>query len=133
MNPTPMNWTIILLFSVFGIIMGILAVHGYTHQIEPFLWLLFGIAAALVVSKNVTEKTFVHALIIGLSWGILNGVIQSAFFDQYIANNPHLQANFNRTTAFNPRYLGLLSGPVIGIVTGLALGGMTLLCGKIWR
>jgi hypothetical protein len=133
MNQTRMNWTLILLFSTFGVIMGFLAVNGYTHKIEPFLWLLFALAAALTVSKNVDDKVFMHGFIIGLSWGILNGVIQSAFFDQYLANNPHLSANFNKITFMNPRYIGLLSGPVIGLITGLVLGGISLLCGKIWR
>jgi hypothetical protein len=127
-----MNLTLILLFSTFGIVMGFLAVKGYTHKIEPFLWLLFACIVALTVSKNVNDKIFIHGLIIGLAWGILNGLSQSIFFSQYIANNPHLQESFNKTGSMNPKYLGLITGPIIGLIMGLVLGGLSLLFKKIW-
>ncbi|HEX6181250.1 MAG TPA: hypothetical protein VFZ47_08365, partial [Chitinophagaceae bacterium] len=64
-----MNWLLIILLSVFGGIMGLLSIKGYTQKIEPFLWILFAIATALVLSRNVENRAFVHALIIGFCWG----------------------------------------------------------------
>jgi len=132
MNLKIMNWTIILLLSSFGLIMGLLSIKGYTQKIEPFLWLLFGIITALVLSKNTDNKTFLHALLIGLLWGVLNGIAQSVFFDQYLANNTNLQERFKQSTFMHPRYFVLLTGPVIGLITGLVLGGLALLFKKIW-
>lgn len=127
-----MNWLLILLLSSFGFIMGILGVKGFTQKIEPFLWLCFGIVVALVLSKNIAYKPFVHALLIGLGWGIANGLIQASYFDSYLANNPLLQKNFEKITFIQPRYFPLITGPVIGLITGLVLGGMVLLFKKFW-
>lgn len=127
-----MNWTIILLLSSVGLIMGLLSINGYTQKIEPFLWLLFGTIAALVLSRNTDHKIFLHALLIGLFWGVLNSIIQSAFFDQYLANNTNLQERFKQPVFIKPRYFVLVTGPVIGLITGLFLGGLTLLLKKIW-
>ncbi len=126
-----MNWTIILLLSSFGLVIGLLSINGYTQKIEPLLWLFFGIIAALILSRNIDTRTFFHALLVGLFWGILNGIIQSAFFEQYLANNANLQERFKQSSFIQPRYLVLLIGPVIGMITGLVLGGLTLLVKKI--
>lgn len=127
-----MNWTVIFLLSSAGLIMGLLSINGFTQKIEPFLWLLFGVIAGLVLSRNIDHKTFLHALLTGLFWGVLNGIIQSAFFDQYLAHNPNLQERFKQSTFIRPRYFVLVTGPVIGLITGLVLGGLTLLLKKIW-
>lgn len=127
-----MNWTVIILLSSFGAVMGVLAVKGFTQKIEPLLWLCFGIASALVLSKNIDQKPFLHGLFIGIAWGILNALFQCAFFDSYFANNPSLQKNFDKITFMPPRYFPLITGPLIGLVTGAVLGGLTLLFRKFW-
>jgi len=126
-----MNWTIILVLAFPGLIMGVLAINGYTQKIEPFLWLLFGLATALILSKNISSKPIFHALLIGLFWGVLNGLFQSFFFDQYIANNPGLQDRFKQSKFLQPRQMVLVTGPVIGLVTGVVLGGLTWLFKRI--
>ena len=112
--------------------MGWLSVKGYTQKLEPFLWLLFGIITALILSKNAHNRTFLHGLLIGLFWGVLNGIVQSVFFDQYLANNSNLQERFKQSTFIQPKYLVLVTGPVVGLITGLVLGGMAMLFKKIW-
>ena len=126
-----MDWIVIMIFSVVGLIMGLLSIKGFTQKIEPFLWLLFGIATTLVLSKNIDNKAFLHGLLVGLAWGFVNGLIQTVFFNSYLANNPHLQPDFSKITFMHPRYYVLLMAPVIGLITGLILGGMTLLFKKI--
>lgn len=121
-----------MMLSVFGAIMGFLSVKGYTGKLEPAYWLLFGIISSLVLSRNIENKLFIHALLIGLFWGILNALIQSSFFTQYLANNPNLQDRFKNTGSIKPQYFVLIMGPVIGLVTGSLLGGLTLLLRKIW-
>ncbi len=65
MKAITMDWTLIILLSSFGIIMGALSVKGFTNKLEPFLWLLFGIITSLVLSKNIDHNTFLHGLLIG--------------------------------------------------------------------
>ena len=128
-----MNWLLVVLLSLFGGLMGFLSIKGYTQKIEPFLWVLFAIATALVLSKNVDQKSFIHALIIGFLWGVLNGVIQSSFFDQYISHHPSVKDSFEKSAAYmKPRLFVLVTGPVIGLVTGGVIGVLTLLFKKFW-
>ena len=132
MKTNTMDWKVIIILSAIGLIMGLLSVKGFTQKLEPFLWLLFSIATSLVLSKNIDNKTFLHGLLIGLAWGIINGLTQSIFFDTYISNNPQLQQNFSKTTFMQPKYFVLVTGPIIGLITGLVLGGLSLLLKKVW-
>ena len=131
MQGKTMDWKLVLLLSAIGIIMGLLSVRGFTQKIEPFLWLLFGIATSLILSKNI-DRPFLYGLAIGMGWGVLNGLTQSAFFDTYLANNPSMQQTFQKKTFVPPRYFALLTAPVIGLITGLVLGGLSLLFKKLW-
>ena len=131
MRGEPMDWKLVLLLSAIGIMMGLLSVKGFTQKIEPFLWLLVGAATSLIISKN-TDRPFLYGLTIGIGWAVLNGLIQSAFFDTYVANNPSLQQSFQKKTFVQPRYVALLTAPVIGLMTGLVLGGLSLLLKKLW-
>jgi hypothetical protein len=126
-----MNWTIILLLASFGLVMGLLSINGYTQKIEPFLWLVFGIITAFLLSRNIDNKPLLHALLIGLLWGVLNGVSQSAFFDQYLTNNPNLQERFKQSTFIQPRWLVLITGPIAGLMTGILVAGLTWLFKRI--
>jgi len=131
MRGEAIDWKLVLLLSAIGIIMGLLSVKGFTQKIEPFLWLLFGIATSLILSKN-TDRPFLYGLAIGIGWGVLNGITQSAFFDTYLANNPSIKQTFQKKTFVPPRYLGLISAPVIGLITGLTLGGLSILLKRLW-
>ena len=126
-----MDWKLVLLLSAIGIIMGLLSVKGFTQKIEPILWLLFGIATSLILSKNI-DRPFLYGLAIGMGWGVLNGLTQSAFFDTYLANNPSIQQTFQKKTFVPPRYFALITAPVIGVITGLTLGGLSLLLKRLW-
>ena len=127
-----MDWKLIVILSGLGLIMGALSVKGFTGKLEPFLWLLFGIAVSLVLSKNINDRVFFHGLLIGLAWGVINSLTQSVFFDTYLANNPQVEKNFESVTFMPPRYFVLITGPVIGLITGAVIGGLSLLLKKVW-
>jgi hypothetical protein len=127
-----MNWSIISLLSPIAIIMAILAVRGLTQGIEPQLWLSFGFACAFVVSKNMDHKVFLHVLVIGFIWGIINGIIQATFFNTYLTYNPSLVESFDKVTFMPARFFPLVTGPAMGLVTGLLFGGLSILMKKLW-
>lgn len=125
-----MNWIVVSILSCCGLLMGMLAVNGLTHKIEPFLWLMFAVIATMVVSKNVEGRVFLHGLLIGVMWGVLNGLTQCAFFDSYIAANPAFKGNFDKITFMPARLFPLVTGPIIGTAAGLVLGGLCFVAKK---
>ncbi len=127
-----MNWSLILLLSSFGILMGILSVLGFTRKTEPMFWLVIGFFTAFMIYRKVSEMSFWHGLIIGIFWGFLSSAIQSIFFETYLKNNPKYAEGFNKSSRFKPRYLILIVGPIIGLITGTVLGGLAWFFQKIF-
>lgn len=128
-----MNWHIILSLSLFGIVMGMLSLKGYTRGVfEYYLWVILAIFSVGVIAKNVDNRFFLVALITGLLWGFLNSIVQSIFFPTYAANNPIAAESYkNLPQAINPRFFVIISGIVIGGITGAAMGVLTYLAKKI--
>ena len=116
-----MNWKIIILLSIAALIMGPLSVFGFTQGLEPFLWLIFAVAAGVILSRTVKTRLLAHALLIGIVWGILNGLIQAIFFETYLANNPTNAEEFRSVTFVNARFVPLIGGPIPGIIAGLVI------------
>ncbi|HVT84834.1 MAG TPA: hypothetical protein VHD35_06510 [Chitinophagaceae bacterium] len=77
-----------------------------------------------MISRKISGMVFWHGFIIGILWGCLSAAIQSIFFETYLKNNPKYAEAFNKKSRFKPRYLILLVGPMIGLLTGTVLGGL---------
>lgn len=120
-----MNWVLILSLSSFGVLLGILSVLGFTKKAEPILWLIAGFFTVFMLYQKETGLIFWHGFIIGVSWGFLNSIIQSIFFETYLKNNPKYTAAFSKSSHLKPRYLILLVGPMLGLLTGAVLGGLS--------
>ena len=127
-----MNWHLILLLSLFGILMGTLSVLGFTKKAEPLLWLVIGLFTAFMVSRKITEMMFWHGFIIGIFWGCLSSLLQSIFFQTYLKNNPKYAEAFQKNQKINSRYLMLVVGPLMGLLTGTVVGGFAWFIQKIF-
>lgn len=119
-----MNWVLILSLSMFGILLGFLSVFGLTKRAEPLLWLVVGFFTIFVLYQKISELIFWHGFAIGIFWGCLNSLIQSLFFKTYLKNNPKYTEAYNKSSRLKPRYLILIVGPLLGLLTGAVLGGL---------
>ena len=119
-----MNWSILLILSLPAIVMAALSLKGYTQGIELYLWLFIGLFTVTVVLKNVDHHVYIHLILIGLFWGMINSLIQSLFFDMYLAHNSSAALGFGKLPdTMNPRLIVLLIGPATGVGTGVAMSG----------
>ncbi|MDF1613308.1 hypothetical protein [Stygiobacter electus] len=126
-----MNWKLIFSLLPFGFVMGVASVFGLTQGIEWLLWLIIAVVCAFVVSRRLQTKHFPTALLVGFSMSLLNGVIQSAFFNTYLSNNTMAAQGFKQIPGgLDPRFFILVSSLVIGIVYGAVIGLFTLLVRK---
>ncbi|MFQ5680067.1 MAG: hypothetical protein ACE5HP_11490 [Gemmatimonadota bacterium] len=118
-----MNWILVSLLSIPGVLMGLLSVRGHTRGIEPYLWIVLAVFATVVIARTAGERFFFHGFGVGIAWGVLNGLVAAAFFSVYARHNPEtLERMGEGFAASSPRLMFLVSGPAIGLVTGLVLG-----------
>ena len=118
-----MNWMLVSVLSIPGVMMGLLSVRGHTRGIEPYLWGLLAIFAALVIARNAGEQYFFHGLSVGIAWGVVNGLIAFSLFSVYAQHNPEvIQRIAAGARGPSPRVMFALSAPMIGLLTGLVLG-----------
>lgn len=128
-----MNWKIILLLSLFGVLMGLNYVFGLIQGLEWLLWLIIAIISAYVLYKQTDRLLFTHAVLTGIIMGIFNTIVQSALFDKYLENTPESEGIPQWPITIEPQYFLLMAGPFVGIVYGLVIGLFALIIKKILK
>ena len=131
MRSKPIKWLCVLILADFGIIMGVLSVNGLAQRLEPYLWLLFGIISAFVLVKKVQHRLFVHGVLLGVLWAVINALIQVLFFDSYLANNPTDAVTFEQLTIMDPKWFVILFSLPYGLFMGVIIGGLALLLRRL--
>jgi hypothetical protein len=127
-----MNWTLVSLLALPGLMMGLLSVKGHTRGIEPYLWILLSIFAALVIARTAGVRMFLHGLSVGIAWGVINGLVAASLFSTYVRHNPEVVSKMSGGTApVSPRVMFAAGAPVIGLVTGLVLGALCWGAGRV--
>jgi len=120
------RWRVIAALLLVPLMMGVLSLFGLTKGIEPYLWLGFSAFAGLVLTGREQQRLLIHAMSVGILWGIANGAIQTTFFSQYLHSNPEMADEFRSVTFMNPRALPILGGVILGLMTGLIIFGVAL-------
>ena len=127
-----MNWKLVLQLSLFGLAMAFATVFFIPSRVEPFLWLAIFIAMAYVIGASATPRPFLHGLAIGVVNSVWVTGAHLLFFNQYIANHAR-EAEMMRTSpmAGSPRLMMAITGPVIGVVSGVILGVFAVVAAKM--
>ena len=114
--------------------MGTATVYVIPSYIEPLCWLVIFVVCAYLIAKNCSEKYFLN----GLGVSVVNSVWITAahiiLFDTYIANHPQ-EAAMMTTMPMpdSPKLMMLMTGPIVGIVSGLVLGLFAFIASKIMK
>ena len=127
-----MNWKLVLQLSLFGLAMAFATVFFVPSRVEPFLWLAIFIAVAYVIGASATPRPFLHGLAIGVVNSVWVTGAHLLFFNQYIANHAR-EAEMMRSSpmASSPRLMMAITGPVIGVVSGVILGVFAVVAAKM--
>jgi hypothetical protein len=129
-----MNWKLIFQLSLFGLAMAISTVFWIPSNLEPFFWLVIFIICAYLIATHCTEKYFLHGLFVSLANSIWITAAHVLLFKSYIANHPK-EAEM-MTTMFlptHPRLQMLITGPIVGLISGLVLGLFAFIASKVWK
>jgi hypothetical protein len=125
-----MNWKLILQLSMFGLAMGLATVFFIPSNIEPFCWLVIFAVCAYIIARQCRTGRFLHGLLLGVANSVWITAAHVLLFSQYIANHAR-EVEMMKSAPMPPRIMMLVTGPVIGIISGAVIGLFALLAGKL--
>jgi hypothetical protein len=131
-----MNWNLIFRLSLFGLFMAIATVYFIPSNLEPFFWLAIFVICAYLIARNCTEKFFLHGLFVSLVNCIWITAFHVLLYKTYIVNHPKEEAmmqSWPASMSRHPRLIMLITGPIIGVISGLVLGLFAFVASKIWK
>jgi hypothetical protein len=129
-----MDWKLIFQLSLFGLAMGIATVFLIPPNIEPVCWVVIFLICAYVIARRRTNGRFVHGLLLGLANSVWITAAHILFFDRYIAGHAQEAAMMkSMPLADAPRLMMAVTGPVVGLVSGILIGLLALGAGKLMR
>jgi hypothetical protein len=127
-----MNWRLILSLSLLGLVFGIASVFGFTSGREWLAWLCIGVFSGWKFARRSPEELFLHGFYLGILAGFLSSVIQALFVSAYLANNPRMVEALNALPqGLHPAAVVLIMGPIIGTVSGVVFGVISVILGKL--
>jgi len=126
-----MNWKLIFQLSMFGLAMGIATVFVIPSMIEPAFWLAIFLTCAYLIAKFCTSLRFLHGLLLGLVNSVWITGAHVLLFDSYIARHAQEEAMMqSMPLPGSPRLMMALTGPIVGLISGVVLGLFSIIAGK---
>lgn len=127
-----MNWNLIFKLSLFGLAMAFATVYFIPSSIEPFCWLAIFIICAWQIAKKCQSRYFLHGFLVSIFNSIWITAAHVLLFDKYIAYHPNeLEMMKRMPLPDSPKLMMLMTGPLVGIVSGLVLGLFSFIASKI--
>ena len=127
-----MNWKLILQLSMFGLAMGLATVFFISSTVEPFCWLVVFIACAYVIARRAPGRPFLHGVAVGLANSIWVTASHALLVNEYLARHPREAAMMSSMPLPDrPRLMMAMTGPVIGLISGIVLGVLALIGTKL--
>jgi hypothetical protein len=122
-----MYWPLIVRLSLFGLAMGVATVYVIPSNVEPFVWLaIFGFCAYAIATSG-SGRAFIHGLALGVANSVWITTAHILLFDAYIANHPaEAEMMTSMPLPDSPRLMMAITGPVIGVVSGVVIGLLAL-------
>jgi hypothetical protein len=127
-----MDWKLIFQLSLFGLAMAFATVFLIPPNIEPMCWLVIFLTSAYVIAKRRPTRRFVHGLLLGLVNSVWITAAHVLLFDRYIAGHAQEAAMMkSMPLADSPRLMMAITGPVVGLISGVIIGLLALGAGKL--
>lgn len=127
-----MNYKLIFQLSLFGLAMAIATVFWIPSNLEPLYWLVIFIISAYFIALKSSGKYFKSGFWVSIANCVWITAAHIIFFHTYIANHPQ-EADMITKMPFpdSPRLMMLITGPVVGVISGLVLGLFAFIASKI--
>jgi hypothetical protein len=102
--------------------------------IEPVFWLVIFLISAYLIAKYCTNRYFLHGLLVSIFNSIWITIAHVLFYDKYMSIHPQeLKMVSEMPANFNPKLTMLVTGPLIGVLSGLILGLFSYLASIVFK
>jgi uncharacterized membrane protein len=127
-----MNRKLIFQLSLFGLAMAFATVSWIPSNREPAFWGVIFIVCAYFIAKNCSGKYFLNGFLVSLVNSVWITSAHIVFYSTYIAHHPEQAAMISKGPIPDlPRLMMLVTGPIIGAISGLVLGLFSFIASKI--
>jgi hypothetical protein len=128
-----MNWKLVFKLSLFGLVMGIATVFWIPSSVEPFCWLAIFLISGFAIGRS-AGRPFITGLLVGLANCVWITGAHILFVGQYLASHAREAAMMTSgPLPGSPRLMMAVTGPVVGVITGITIGLLGLLASKLAR
>jgi hypothetical protein len=132
-----MNWPLIFRLSLFGLAMGVGTVFFISSGIEPFLWIAIFLISASLIAWQCPHRRFLHGLIVGVANSVWITAAHIVFFAHYMGGHAReaamMQSMQSMPLPHWPRLMMVVTGPVVGIMSGILIGVLALVIGHFLK
>ncbi|HEY4788689.1 MAG TPA: hypothetical protein VIH57_21710, partial [Bacteroidales bacterium] len=103
-------------------------------SIEPVFWLAIFIVCAYFIARKCSSQYFLHGFLVCLVNSVWVTAAHVWFFSTYMANHTKEAIMMTKMPLpTHPRVMMLITGPVIGIISGIVLGFLAYTAALIVR
>ena len=127
-----MNWRLVFTLSLIGLAMGIATVFVIPSRVEPLFWLAIFVFCAWTIARRTERLRFLHGLALGVANSIWITSAHLLLFDGYVARHAQ-EAQAMAGMPLPPRAMMVMTGPVIGVVSGVVIGLLALGAARLAR
>src|SRR5690349_11382163 len=99
-------------------------------KIEPAFWLVIFVICAGIIARVRPPKPFLHGLVTSIVNSVWITGAHIAFFDTSVAAHAD-EAKMMADSSFPGRVMMLVTGPIIGVVSGCVLGLFAFIATKL--
>ena len=127
-----MNYKLIFQLSLFGLAMAIATVFWIPSNIEPVYWLVIFVISAYFIALKSSGKYFKSGFWVSIANSVWITACHIILFKEYLANHVQEAEMLSKMPLpDSPRLMMLVTGPVVGILSGLVLGLFAYIGAKI--
>lgn len=125
-----MNGKLVVQLSLFGLAMAFATVWVIRSTFEPLAWLVIFPVCAYYIARRAPGSYFLHGLLVGILNGVWITATHLLFFDAYLARHAR-EAEMMAQMPLAPKPMMLVTGMIVGVVSGIFLGILSLVVHRI--
>jgi hypothetical protein len=127
-----LDFKLILQLSLFGLAMGVATVFVIPSNLEPIFWLVIFVACAVLIARSRSDKHFLHGFLVSLANCVWITGAHVLLVESYLERHPQ-EAEMLKKMPMpdSPRLMMLMTGPMVGIVSGIVLGLFAFVASKL--